>query len=252
MVTDMGDDGMQAAYAAWRESTLGRITDALERDLLLERIGRPSGLRVLEVGCGDGDLAIELASRDAHVTGVDRSERMIAAARERAAAKGDTRFQVASAEALPFDNDAFDVVLAVTVLCFVADATAAMNEMTRILKPGGRLIIGELGRYSSWAALRRLKGWFGSSIWSVARFRTPAELTRLANAAGLAEVSVTGGVFYPPLGLAARLLGPIDRKIGAWTTLGAAFLALSARKPHHPTQRGRPSWSPTTTTRRRS
>jgi len=64
-------DTLPAAYADWRRSTLGRITDKLEETLLLERIGPAQGLRILDVGCGDGVLATALASAGAQVTGLD-------------------------------------------------------------------------------------------------------------------------------------------------------------------------------------
>lgn len=233
--THRDPEDLPAAYAAWRESTLGQITDAVEQDLILELVGPPAGLRILDVGCGDGVLALELAGRGAQVTGVDASPRMIAIARKRARRDGrDVDFKIAKAEALPFASGTFDVVVAITVLCFIEDTAAALREMIRVLKPGGRLVIGELGRYSSWAAVRRIKGWRGSPVWSHARFRSPSEIRRLAIEAGLADVSITGAIFYPPVGAAARLLGPIDHRIGACTTLGAAFLALAATKPGEP------------------
>jgi len=223
---------LPAAYSSWRESALGRVTDSVEQDLILDLAGPVTGIRVLDVGCGDGVLAAAFARRGAQVTGIDASPEMIAAARSRAErhAKSMT-FEIGQAEALPFEDNTFDVVVSITVLCFIEDAAIALREMKRILKPGGRLVIGELGRYSIWAAIRRIKGWFGSAVWKSARFRSPSELKRLATLAGLVETSVRGAVFYPPIGFAARLLGPIDRRIGACTTMGAAFLALSARKP---------------------
>ncbi|MBI1260605.1 MAG: methyltransferase domain-containing protein [Rhizobiales bacterium] len=223
---------MPSAYAAWRASTLGQVTDAREQNLILDLIGPSAGLRILDVGCGDGSLAVELARRTAYVTGVDASPEMIAAARRLADRQGrDISLEIGKVETLSFEADTFDAVLAVTVLCFVEDAAGALCEMFRVLKPGGRLIVGELGRYSSWAAIRRVKGWLGSPVWRRARFRSAAEFRSLASDAGLVDVSVKGAVFYPPSGLAARLLGPIDLKIGAFTTAGAAFLALSATKP---------------------
>lgn len=223
---------LPAAYRAWRTSILGRVTDALEQDLILDLIGPPAGLRILDVGCGDGALAVELSKRGASVTGVDASAQMIEAARERARRHGvEITFNVAAVQSLPFPSEAFDRVVAATVLCFVEDAGAALREMARVLRPGGRLIIGELGRWSVWAAMRRLRGWFGSRIWRRARIRTGAELRALAHNANLADVNVEGAIYYPPSGIAARLLAPIDHKLGRFTTFGAAFLVLAAVKP---------------------
>ena len=223
---------LPAAYAAWRASTLGQVTDVLEQDLILDLIGPQSGLCILDVGCGDGVLTAELAGHAAHVIGVDASPEMIAAARWRAERQGrDVSLAIGKAEKFPFEADSFDVVVAVTVLCFVENTAGALHEMVRVLKPGGRLIVGELGKWSTWAAVRRIKAWLGSPVWRRARFRSAAELRSLASGAGLVDVSVKGAVFYLPSGFAARLLGPFDPKIGALTTTGAAFLALSAMKP---------------------
>jgi len=226
---------LPAAYARWRASPLGRITDALELDLILERIGPPEGLRILDVGCGDGVLAVELSRRGADVAGVDASEAMVAAAKARAGAENlPVGFEQAQADALPFPDETFDVVTAVTVLCFIDDADRAMREMVRVLKPGGRLVLGELGRLSLWALLRRIKGWLGSATWRAARFRTPGELSALAERAGLSEIKVSGAIFYPPIGIAALLMGRLDRFIGSVTSFRAAFLLLVARKPNLP------------------
>jgi len=220
------------AYADWRRSILGRITDALEEHLLLDRIGPARGLRILDVGCGDGVLSTRLAQAGARVTGIDASADMLAAARHRAKAAGvEVDLVEGDAGDLPFPDEHFDCVVSVATLCFVDDPRPTIGEIVRVLKPGGRLILGELGRWNLWAAQRRVKGWLGSKLWSAAHFRSQADLLALASGAGLADAKVTGAVFYPPFGWGAKIMAPIDPWLRRWTTRGAAFLVLSALKP---------------------
>ena len=63
-----------------------------------------------------------------------------------------------------------------TVLCFVQDAAPVFAEIIRVLRPSGKLMIGELGKWSSWAAARRIRAWLGSLLWRRGRFRTATEL----------------------------------------------------------------------------
>jgi SAM-dependent methyltransferase len=224
-----------ATYRDWRRSGLGRITDALEERLICELLGPVHGLRVLDVGCGDGALAVTLAKRGAHVTGADVDPHMLAAAQERARlAQSPVMLVGTDAHALPFKTGACDAIVAITVLCFAPDAAQLIGEMARVLRPGGRMIIGELGRYSVWAAKRRISARFGSSPWRSAVFRSAAELKRLVGGAGLDVTAVRGAIFYPPCGACARWLAPIDAWLGRQTLIGAAFLAVSAIKPDRP------------------
>jgi ubiquinone/menaquinone biosynthesis C-methylase UbiE len=187
---------------------------------------------VLDIGCGDGEFAVELAKRGAIVVGIDPSREMVKAARTRPRAQSaGINFQVAQAAQLPFRSGQFDVVTAITVLCFVDDATPVFQEIARVLRPGGRLVIGELGKRSTWAVARRLRAWLGSLLWRRARFRTANELRQLAAQAGLIVNAVRGAVYYPRWRLAARLVSPVDPALGRLTTVGAAFVAVSASKP---------------------
>ena len=222
------------AYARWRASKVGTLTDRLERDLILDLLAEVGGRDVLDVGCGDGGLAVKLSSRGARVTGVDASQMMIGAACARVRALGaNAAFTVARAEELPFASHCFDVVAAVTILCFVDDATGAFGEMVRVLRPGGRLVIGELGKWSPWAAARRIRGWLGSSIWRSGRFRTAHELRTLAEETGLVVESVRGAIHYPRVNVLARLMAPVDSWIGKRSTMGAALIVLRALKPEY-------------------
>jgi SAM-dependent methyltransferase len=163
---------------------------------------------------------------------MDAALPMTQAARQRAAREGaEIALAVATAEAMPYASERFDCAVAVTMLCFAADAEEAVHEMARVLRPGGRLVIGELGRWSLWAGSRRLRGWLGHPVWRRARFRTADELRDLVIRAGLRVEDLRGAIFYPPCGAAARLSSGIDRPLGRLTTVGAAFLALLAVKP---------------------
>ena len=67
------------AYVGWRASEIGRITDHLERRVIRDLVGDVRGLRVLDVGCGDGRFTVKLAQSGASVVGIDASPAMVAA-----------------------------------------------------------------------------------------------------------------------------------------------------------------------------
>jgi ubiquinone/menaquinone biosynthesis C-methylase UbiE len=140
-------------------------------------------------------------------------------------------YLVASVERLPFADQSFDLVSMITVLAFVPQPGLALGEIARVLRPGGRLVLGDLGKWSTWAASRRVRAWLGARQWQAARFRTAGELRALAHGAGLRIEQVTGAVFYPRSRALARLIAPADPWLGERTTIGAAFIALLATKP---------------------
>jgi SAM-dependent methyltransferase len=93
------------------------------------------------VACGTGVLARAVADRvgsAGSVAGVDVNDGMLAVARRKAPA---IAWKQASAEALPFDNDSFDAVVSQFGLMFFADRCAALKEMLRVVRPGGRLAV---------------------------------------------------------------------------------------------------------------
>jgi glycosyltransferase involved in cell wall biosynthesis/2-polyprenyl-3-methyl-5-hydroxy-6-metoxy-1,4-benzoquinol methylase len=105
---------------------------------LLERMSAP-GDSVLEVGCGTGYLALELARRGRAVTGIDVSKVAVDLARRHAEGT-QARFEVASALDLPFPDGSFDLVFSVEVMehLHAADASAHLREAARVLRSGGR------------------------------------------------------------------------------------------------------------------
>jgi hypothetical protein len=100
-------------------------------------------------------------------------------------------------------------------------------------------VIGELGKWSTWAAARRIRAWLGSPLWRRSRFRTAGELRQLCKTAALDVQAIRGAIYYPRSRCAARLLSGWDASLGRLTTAGAGFLALSAVKPNDRAARGR-------------
>jgi ubiquinone/menaquinone biosynthesis C-methylase UbiE len=201
---------------------------------VLNLMGPLRDSRILDVGCGDGALLCTTASRGSVAIGVDPDPAMVTAARSRAREMGvSVTLLQGSVERLAFPDATFDVVTAVTVLCFVSDVAGAVREMARVLRPGGLLVLGELGRWSLWAMNRRVRGWLGSATWKAAHFWSAAELCALAEQAGLSVNTIHGGAFYPPIGALARIMAPVDSWLGRRTNFGAAFIALRGVLPGH-------------------
>jgi ubiquinone/menaquinone biosynthesis C-methylase UbiE len=99
-------------------------------------------LRVLDVGCGPGDLSIRISRHCHEVQGVDVTPEMIRIAEEKAAFDpANVNFQQADACDLPFENYTFDTVMSVNALQAMVRPEMALMEMSRVLKPGGELLL---------------------------------------------------------------------------------------------------------------
>jgi ubiquinone/menaquinone biosynthesis C-methylase UbiE len=227
----MKHEDLAQRYRAWRMRTLGVVTERLEVAAVMEFLGPVEGKRFLDAGCGDGTYSIAAAERGAMVTGVDLSDDMLAVARERSAARGVTvDWRQGDVMALPFPDSSFDLAIAITLLCLVPDPRGAVRELSRVLVPGGRLVVGDLHRWSFWAAQRRIRGWSGNAFWRGARFWTAGALRDLLAESILRPGRVRGVAYYPPFGPVARLMAPADPLLARLGTFGAAFLVVEGVK----------------------
>jgi ubiquinone/menaquinone biosynthesis C-methylase UbiE len=105
---------------------------------LVRFAGVQRGDRVLDVGCGIGVVALTAARAGGRATGADLTPALLERARENAALAGiEAEFEEADVEALPFEDDAFDMVLSQFGHMFGPRADVTLAEMTRVLKPGG-------------------------------------------------------------------------------------------------------------------
>ena len=152
---------------------------------------------LLDVACGAGKLVLEVAPRVRRAAGVDLSESMLARAREEAARQGVAAELVqGSAEQLPFEDGAFTAVVTTTASHHFPDPRRAWAEMARVLRPGGRLVVGDLcGDTPPMALIDALERRFEEGH---VRFPRRSELREGIEAAGLHVRSarlVWGGVW---------------------------------------------------------
>ncbi|WP_331742648.1 class I SAM-dependent methyltransferase [Streptomyces sp. NBC_01006] len=130
-------DSFAEAYSAENENNL--VNAYYERPAMLALAGEVAGRRILDAGCGSGALSAALRERGAVVTGIDASAGMLALARRRLG-DGVALHVVDLSDRLPFDDGAFDDVVASLVLHYVEDWGPTLAELRRVLRPGGRLI----------------------------------------------------------------------------------------------------------------
>jgi ubiquinone/menaquinone biosynthesis C-methylase UbiE len=144
---------------ALRFHTLTALFDPVARLLLRERKFKASlvdqadprsGRRVLDVGCGTGTLALSLKVRapGAEVIGLDADPEILERARAKAQEAGlDVRFDRALATELPYEDESFDLVVSTLFFHHLtgADKRRTAKEITRVLKPGGELLVGDMG-----------------------------------------------------------------------------------------------------------
>jgi SAM-dependent methyltransferase len=120
------------------------------RAAYLELVGVAAGIQVLDVGCGSGAVARDVARRvgpTGWVVGLDPSQALLAVAAElveRDGLAGSVDLRLGDARSLPFPDAAFDVVLAVTTLAHLPEAERAIPELVRVARPGGRVGIFDL------------------------------------------------------------------------------------------------------------
>src|SRR5687767_3513346 len=131
--------------ATWIAGDFGQIAKALETgaEEFIDRLNLQPGMKVLDVACGTGNLAIPAARKGATVTGVDIAPNLVEQARENAEREGlNIQFDEGDAEAMSYDDASFDAVVTMFGAMFAPRPDVTAAELKRVCRPGGFIAMG--------------------------------------------------------------------------------------------------------------
>jgi len=130
--------------ATWESGDYGHFATFLLPGALefLQRLALWPGVKMLDVACGAGQIALPAARAGADVTGIDLADNLVRQARERAGTEGvQARFEQGDAEDLPYENGSFDLVVSLIGAMFAPRPERVAAELVRVCKPGGRIVM---------------------------------------------------------------------------------------------------------------
>jgi ubiquinone/menaquinone biosynthesis C-methylase UbiE len=146
-MADLGIQKVNPNKALWEKGDFTRIAEKMRKsgEELIETLGVTPGMKVLDVGCGDGTTALPAAKLGANVLGVDIASNLVAAGNERAAAAGLRNVRFIQGDASNLSNvvsDGYDLVVSVFGAMFAPKPFDVAKELVRVTKPGGRIVMG--------------------------------------------------------------------------------------------------------------
>jgi SAM-dependent methyltransferase len=195
-VLDFDDEATARLEALYLSADVRR-----RRALATEALAARAGERILDVGCGPGFFVAELSDTvgpEGHIVGVDPSAPMLANASRRTEGRRNVTLLAGNATELPVPDRSFDAALSVQVFEYVDDVGAALAELVRVLRPGGRAVIWDIDWSTvSWFSddpermRTMLQGWDDHLVHPALPQRLAAEM----RAAGFVDVEVEGHAF---------------------------------------------------------
>src|SRR2546423_9108579 len=138
---------MNPNKALWEKGDFTRIAATMREsgEALVQRLGITKGLRVLDLGCGDGTTALPAAKLGADVLGIDIARNLVEAGNKRAAKEGLTNIEFQEGDASNLEqlpDKAFDLVNSIFGAMFAPKPFEVASEIVRVTRPGGRIVMG--------------------------------------------------------------------------------------------------------------
>jgi SAM-dependent methyltransferase len=146
-MTTIGSTAASPNQALWEKGDFTRIAASMREsgEAVVAGLGEIRGLKILDLGCGDGTTAIPAAQRGADVVGIDIARNLVAAGNARAKALGLTNCTFREGDASDLrdvGDDTFDVLVSIFGAMFAPRPADVAKEMVRVTRPGGRIVMG--------------------------------------------------------------------------------------------------------------
>src|SRR6056297_173562 len=168
------------SYDQWYETPMGGFVDETETALAFRLFNPVPGSELLDAGCGTGNFSLKLAEKGVMVTGVDISEEMMSIAKRKTAEAGfSIDYKYGDLYELPFGDESFDAVFSMAAFEFIKEPQKAFDELMRVVKKGGILMIGTINGDSTWGELYKTKVFKEKTVFKHADFKTMDEMETL-------------------------------------------------------------------------
>jgi ubiquinone/menaquinone biosynthesis C-methylase UbiE len=176
-------------YDQWFTTPLGSLIKRYEGELVSDFLRPALGEEILDAGCGTGVFTADILTLGSQVVGLDLSLPMLRLAEKKFK---EYPFHAISGDmtSLPFKDCSFDKVVSITAIEFIPDAKRTVDELFRVAKKGGIIVVATLNSLSLWAVRRTEEGKRGHAIFSKAIFRSPDELRSLADVEGIVRTAI--------------------------------------------------------------
>jgi ubiquinone/menaquinone biosynthesis C-methylase UbiE len=212
-------------YDQWFTTPLGNLIKRYEGELISDYLRPAPGETILDAGCGTGIFTSGILSSGSQVVGLDLSLPMLRLA-EKKFREYPFHAILGNMISLPFKDCSFDKVVSITALEFIPDAKRTVDELFRVAKKGGIIVVATLNSLSSWAVRRIGEGKRGHAIFTKAIFRSPEELRSLTEVKGIVRTAIH---FQKEEGLNKAMEIERQGQVNGWDQ--GAFVAVCWQKP---------------------
>ena len=182
-------DDWPEKYDQWFETPMGRLIKDYESKLILQMLTPNPEELILDAGCGTGIFTADILETGARVVGLDLAFSMLRRALTKC--KGQT-FQsvIGDMRRLPFGDALFHKAVSITAIEFIQNAKIAVEELFRVTKPGGLIVVATLNSLSPWAQRRKAAAQNGHPLFRHTIFRSPDEIKGLSSIEGIAQTAI--------------------------------------------------------------